>query len=207
MGLFDRSLKESQDAQRMAFTTLSAESQRAAAEIELQRTRISKGEQIIGEEFNKLESQIEDVATEAATLQHQVTQRIAEELRAQQERAERQEVVSTQLHANIGTTDAASLSRDQILEKELQDLRKLRKDDQQQIRQYLDRERKQLEEYLDKEREKNNHNFRMFDEREKAHQTQMAKMMEILEKNNTAPPPSRPDTTVDENRWRSTSES
>jgi len=63
MGQFDRTLAATQDAQNLPFFELAEANQTHAAYLEAQARRLEKGEQIVGEELETLQSALEQVTT------------------------------------------------------------------------------------------------------------------------------------------------
>jgi hypothetical protein len=182
MSMFDQTLTENTTVQNIAFTSLSEHNQQLALQLQAQAARIKKGENLIEHEFQNMEAQIEEVAEEAAIIQAETTRRIAEELKAHKERAERHEAVSSQLHTNIGAADAASYSRDQILEQRVLEMEAQRKEDQKILLAHLSRSEE---------------DFKRYQKVGKQQQEQIAELTKALAKL-TKREPSRPNTAVDE---------
>ena len=103
----------------MAFQTMSNIGQGFAMELEQQAKRIVEGEEIVGEELEQLNTALTSWMDEVRRLQEEAIATNEAAHWGHHERADIHEMVSTQLHVNLGQTTEEMRIRDEKLEAEL----------------------------------------------------------------------------------------
>ena len=103
----------------MAFQTMSNIAQGFAMELERQERRIVKGEEIVGEELEQLNSALTSWMEEVRRLEEEARAKNEAAHRAHHERADIHEQVSTQFHVNVGHSTEEMRIRDEKIEAQL----------------------------------------------------------------------------------------
>ena len=108
----------------MAFQTMSNIGQGFTIELEWQARRIVEGDEIVGEEFEQLNTALTSWMKEVRRLHDEARAKDGAAHQAHHARADIHEQVSTQLHVNLGQTTEEMWIQDEKLEAELIKTRK-----------------------------------------------------------------------------------
>ena len=129
LGRFDPKLTRSQDAQYLAFNSLSEDVLHIAHDLQKVKDQLMRGLCIVGQELIRVDEQIARLDTQSQLMQPEFRVQVAERLEEAESRQLRHEEVTSSRHATVHDEGIQSRQRDVMLDQEILRIQKQHKDE------------------------------------------------------------------------------